>query len=96
MRHLSVLALALILLFLPSGAEGQEDPCDAEHLAAVYPEFREQLVRLQEGRPTSASWSRADEMALSDLRACPDEVGRRAIFYYAVGAIVRGQTDEAR
>jgi hypothetical protein len=93
----SVLALVVGLWACLAGGDALADvDCSPERLALVFPEVRTQYELLRDGGDASILWSPADESALREMRSCPDAIGRRAAFYYAITRLIRGDLDEVR
>lgn len=82
----------------PHTAEGRLAAldCGAERLAEAYPQVRDQYDALLAGSPASATWSTRQEDTLEELGRCPDKVGRRATFYYAITQLVGGRPASAQ
>jgi hypothetical protein len=97
MPRSSLLAVVLGALFaaLTSPVGAQELDCGPERLAEAYPEVRKQFEALLDGRDATVTWTGDQERVLDALRGCPDRVGRRVAFYYAIARLVRGEPEQA-
>jgi hypothetical protein len=92
-----LLSLSVLLwASLPGVSAAADADCSPERLAEVYPEVRQQYDLLREGTDASVTWSPAHEAALFEMRGCPDAIGRRASFYFAITQLIRGDIEGSR
>lgn len=87
---------AVLWASIPGVLAAADADCSAERLAEVYPEVREQYDRLREGSEASVTWPLVHEAALAEMRSCPDVIGRRAAFYFAITQLIRGHIEVSR